>query len=143
MPKKVLAYFESFNSSIVKLPKLMKLEEVEAIKRKEMEEDRKRKSYRAMAFRNVIGIPQGAATSPTLATILLNDTVFKAATSAGYDAKTLMYADDGIYYGNLTDRDPRQKDDFRNLLFNPFQGDLRNTMAMSLEGIKYNKEKSD
>jgi hypothetical protein len=41
------------------------------------------------------GLPQGAPTSPLLCSLALEDSIM------GRGPKTLMYADDGIYYGDI------------------------------------------
>lgn len=50
----------------------------------------------------MVGVPQGAATSPTLATILLKNTIFKMPTyNKEKETSCVMYADDGLFYGNI------------------------------------------
>jgi hypothetical protein len=41
------------------------------------------------------GVPQGAPTSPLLATLILEKGIFNRGIN------TIMYADDGLYYGNI------------------------------------------
>lgn len=45
------------------------------------------------------GVPQGAPTSPLLATIILPGSIIDRHI---YGLKTVMYADDGLYYGDIS-----------------------------------------
>jgi hypothetical protein len=46
----------------------------------------------------VRGVPQGAPTSPTLSLLGLHESILDRP-----GIKTVMYADDGLYYGNLSE----------------------------------------
>lgn len=134
-------YLYSINSSAVSLKPPYKLDESQALYRKQL--------YKRMAqfadvpaawsyFDNesfmqhletaeqgprMVGVPQGAATSTTLATILLKNSVFRIPWYNHSEARTLMYADDGLFYGDIKEE------------FDPIP-------VMEHYGIEFNRAKS-
>ena len=74
------------------------------------------------------GVPQGSPTSPLLSTLSLHGSLLSSdveeSSYGGRATEILMYADDGLFYGDL--------DGFH----------LEHTLSMSLQDINFNYEKS-
>lgn len=80
-------------------------------------------------FSNIFtGVPQGAATSPILSSLVTKDTIFSK-----FD--TLMYADDGFYYNIYLGEVKRTLEEAKRIM-------LLETDGMIEAGVSFNKEKS-
>lgn len=90
LPRYMVARLDRLNSSAPTLPNKLKLDESNALLKQRLEKVGSSISAGEEADRK--GVPQGAPTSPLLATMVLKDSIMSA-------WKSVMYADDGLIYG--------------------------------------------
>lgn len=123
VPINIVKKLFCINASAISLKPPYKLNEFEHTIKKLIQQNEPQKAMetpRPLSYMyRVRGIPQGAPTSPVLATLTLHGSILDRG------VKTLMYADDGIYYGDIGDTP----------LITPNSG-------MVTAGISFNLEKS-
>lgn len=99
VPINIVRQLYYINTSAVKLKPPYRLNEFEHMMKRLLngrDPDEVINSPRPLSYMyRVRGVPQGSPTSPVLATLALENSIL----DRGMD--TVMYADDGLYYGNL------------------------------------------
>ncbi len=90
LPRYMVSRLDRLNSSAPTLPRKLKLDESNALLKQRLEPMGSAISAGEESERK--GVPQGAPTSPLLATMVLKDSIMNAWNS-------VMYADDGLIYG--------------------------------------------
>lgn len=105
VPTGVRAMLYYFNSSpcIVRPPYLMNEHEhtLKRLHHKNMGCQELYMSTKDKTYSKIFGVPQGAPTSPALANLAMHESILSRPTQ-GNPLESLAYADDGLWYGNIT-----------------------------------------
>lgn len=142
MPPQIVRMLYYINTSAVKLPRRVRLNEFEHMMKNLLHKgkpDEVINAPRPISYMyRVRGLPQGAPTSPFLASIALIKPIMQRE-----GLNCIQYADDGLYYGNLHGEAYLEQREDGKIYGNPNQIPiLTPNTAMQQSNIHFNLDKS-